>query len=204
MVDLMVSVSIISVITAIAVPNFLRSRISANEAAAIASLRALATAQHIYRRSDHDGDGVMEYAYYWELSRVWRRDPNGRWSQAELCLIDRSLANAHRWWSPLRPGKPTLPRNGYYFHDVYGYLDAANRWRSCGRLVGRRWLLLRFGFTATPAAYDGTGRNLFAVSDHGVLWQKDGALEPLYRAYDYLWFLREGQGMRAHAWTNVE
>lgn len=50
-----------SIIAAIAVPNLIEARKQGNEAAAIGSLRAISTAQTIYRESDADGDGVMNY-----------------------------------------------------------------------------------------------------------------------------------------------
>jgi type II secretory pathway pseudopilin PulG len=200
----MVAVSIISVLTAIAVPNLLRSRIVANETAAIASLRALAAAQHTFRRSDYDGDGALEFAYYSELSQVWRPDAGGMWSPERINLIDRSLANAHRWGSPLLPMGPTIPKAGYYFHEVFGYRDINNHWPDVGKDTGTAWVVLRYGFSATPAAYDGTGVNIFETDDKGVIWQKDGALDSTYQADDHVWFLRVEQAMRADHWLIVE
>lgn len=49
LVELMIVVAIIAVIAAIAIPNLLRSRISANEAAAIGACRTLSAAQTQYR-----------------------------------------------------------------------------------------------------------------------------------------------------------
>jgi prepilin-type N-terminal cleavage/methylation domain-containing protein len=48
LIELLIVVAIILIIAAIAIPNMLRSRISANEAAAIQSLRTLATVNHNY------------------------------------------------------------------------------------------------------------------------------------------------------------
>lgn len=45
LIELMIVVVIISIVAAIAVPSFLRSRLSAQEASAIAALRTIATAQ---------------------------------------------------------------------------------------------------------------------------------------------------------------
>ncbi|MFH0839365.1 MAG: prepilin-type N-terminal cleavage/methylation domain-containing protein [Candidatus Omnitrophota bacterium] len=49
LVELMIVVAIISLLVAIAIPNLLRTRISANEAAAIANVRTLSTACESYR-----------------------------------------------------------------------------------------------------------------------------------------------------------
>jgi len=48
LIELLIVVAIILIIAAIAVPNLLRSRISANEASAVASLRTIATANATY------------------------------------------------------------------------------------------------------------------------------------------------------------
>jgi prepilin-type N-terminal cleavage/methylation domain-containing protein len=49
LIELLIVVAIILIIAAIAIPNLLRSRISANEASAVASLRTLNTAQATYQ-----------------------------------------------------------------------------------------------------------------------------------------------------------
>jgi prepilin-type N-terminal cleavage/methylation domain-containing protein len=51
LIELMIVVAIIAIIAAIAIPNLLRSRIAANEAAAIGALRTLSSAQENYRTS---------------------------------------------------------------------------------------------------------------------------------------------------------
>lgn len=48
LIELLVVVAIILIIAAIAIPNLLRARISANEASAVGSLRSLNTAQIMY------------------------------------------------------------------------------------------------------------------------------------------------------------
>lgn len=51
LIELLIVVAIILIIAAIAIPNLLRARIAANEASAVASLRALNTAQISYNSS---------------------------------------------------------------------------------------------------------------------------------------------------------
>jgi type IV pilus assembly protein PilA len=48
LIELLIVVSVILVIAAIAIPNFVRSRMRANEAAAVQNLRSIATANTIY------------------------------------------------------------------------------------------------------------------------------------------------------------
>jgi prepilin-type N-terminal cleavage/methylation domain-containing protein len=55
LVELLIVVAIIAAIAAIATPGLLRARISGNEASAIASLRAIGTAQATFSRSCANG-----------------------------------------------------------------------------------------------------------------------------------------------------
>lgn len=62
LIELMIVIAIIAIIAAIAIPNLLDARKAANEASAIASLRAIHSAQNIYREQDKDGNGTLDYA----------------------------------------------------------------------------------------------------------------------------------------------
>ncbi|MCX7805911.1 MAG: DUF2950 family protein, partial [Planctomycetota bacterium] len=62
LIELMIVVAIIAIIAAIAIPNLLRSRMAANESAAVAACRAYATAQNTFRRTDYDNDTILEYS----------------------------------------------------------------------------------------------------------------------------------------------
>jgi prepilin-type N-terminal cleavage/methylation domain-containing protein len=62
LIELMIVIAIIAIIAAIAIPNLLEARKSANESAAISSLRTLVTTQQLFRDSDRDGDGLADFA----------------------------------------------------------------------------------------------------------------------------------------------
>ena len=71
LIELMIVVAIIAIIAAVAIPKFISARISANEAAAIATLRSLLNTQTMVMSQaaiDTDSDGSGEYAYFGELS----------------------------------------------------------------------------------------------------------------------------------------
>jgi type IV pilus assembly protein PilA len=55
LIELLIVVAIILIIAAIAIPNFLRARISANQASAVASLRSLNTAEISYSSTYNTG-----------------------------------------------------------------------------------------------------------------------------------------------------
>lgn len=62
LIELMIVIAIIAIIAAIAIPNLLDARKAANEANAIAMLRAYHSAQGIYREQDKDGNGTLDFA----------------------------------------------------------------------------------------------------------------------------------------------
>ena len=71
LIELMIVIAIIAIIAAIAIPNLLAARLSANETAAIATLRNIISAQAQFQQSgkaDTDDDGTGEYGGFVELS----------------------------------------------------------------------------------------------------------------------------------------
>lgn len=71
LIELMIVVAIIAIIAAIAIPKLMSARLSANENAAISTLRSIASAQHQLESSvavDTDADGGGEFGYFGELS----------------------------------------------------------------------------------------------------------------------------------------
>jgi prepilin-type N-terminal cleavage/methylation domain-containing protein len=71
LIELMIVVAIIAIIASIAIPRLMSARLSANESAAVATLRSLSSAQAQLQSSsaiDTDGDGGGEYGYFGELA----------------------------------------------------------------------------------------------------------------------------------------
>ncbi|HOD51226.1 MAG TPA: prepilin-type N-terminal cleavage/methylation domain-containing protein, partial [Candidatus Hydrogenedentes bacterium] len=64
LIELMIVVAIIAIIAAIAIPSLLRSRMSANEAGAIGSLRTISAGEVSFQAAcyqDANGDGTGDY-----------------------------------------------------------------------------------------------------------------------------------------------
>jgi len=86
LIELMIVVAIIAIIAAIAVPNLISARLSANESAAIATLKNIAAAQAQCKASgviDVNDNGSGEYGFFGEIGGatlvrggVVRIDPN--------------------------------------------------------------------------------------------------------------------------------
>lgn len=73
LIELMIVVAIIAIIASVAIPKLMSARLSANESAAISTLRSISSAQAQFQSSsavDTDADGGGEYGYFGELSGV--------------------------------------------------------------------------------------------------------------------------------------
>ena len=71
LIELMIVVAIIAIIASMAIPKLLSARLAANEAAAIATLRSISTAEATFRSTaavDTDGDGSGEFGYLAEMA----------------------------------------------------------------------------------------------------------------------------------------
>ena len=89
LIELLIVVAIILIIAAIAIPSLLRARISANEASAVASLRALNTAQISYNSSYPTVGFAVTLA---SLAGVNCAPPGS----TGACLIDTQLASGSK------------------------------------------------------------------------------------------------------------
>jgi prepilin-type N-terminal cleavage/methylation domain-containing protein len=80
LIELMIVIAIIAIIAAIAIPNLLSARLSANESNAISTLRNLVTSQAQFQSAsnmDEDQDGTGEYGSFGELSGLVPLQRNG-------------------------------------------------------------------------------------------------------------------------------
>ena len=97
LIELMIVVAIIAIIAAIAIPQLLRSRVTANETSAIGTLTTLRTVQAQFSQAvcvDQDSDGMGEYGLFQELAgaaiprgAVTARTP-GEFISQELGAVD--------------------------------------------------------------------------------------------------------------------
>jgi len=122
LIELMIVVAIIAVISGLAIPRLLGARMSANENAAIATLRALAAAQQQVQSAsavDTDGDGSGEYCYLGELAGT---APVREFDQATLApaigvvrLVPTHLPTPFGEVQADAAGEGCVERQGYLF-----------------------------------------------------------------------------------------
>src|SRR5690606_3030898 len=75
LIELMVVVAILTIIAAIAIPSLLRSRMSANEASAAASMRTISTAELAFRVAGIQVDSTTGVGQFGDLDELGASDP---------------------------------------------------------------------------------------------------------------------------------
>jgi len=149
LIELLIVVAIILIIAAIAIPNLLRSRIAANQASAVGSLRTLNTAEVTYSTTYNSGYS----ATLSDLGPPAASTPTPNSTAAGL--IDEVLAGMS---TP--GGSATTPntsqKSGYQF--VY----------SPGATTGT---ITTYSITASPISPGTTGTNYYYTDQSGVIRQ---------------------------------
>ncbi|MCZ7648318.1 MAG: DUF2950 domain-containing protein [Planctomycetota bacterium] len=163
LIELMIVVAIIAIIAAIAIPNLMRSRMSANETAAIAACKEYANAQEIYHRTDWDSDGVLEYSSSMRGGNSLYELTSG---SGDLVLIDIAFARAEG-----NPTTATSPKSGYCFSILTG--QGSNAPGGSKTYIENSNMIVGYGLSAVPYQYDQTGRNTFQINSSGTVYQQD-------------------------------
>jgi prepilin-type N-terminal cleavage/methylation domain-containing protein len=109
LIELLIVVAIILIIAAIAIPNLLRSRMAANEASAVGSLRTINTAEVTYATS-YPTEGFAA-----ALANLGGPAGCGPSTIATACLIDEVLSVTAKksGYSFAAPGLAPIPRVAY-------------------------------------------------------------------------------------------
>ncbi len=92
LIELLIVVAIILVIAAIAIPNLVRSRMAANEASAVASLRSINTSQIVYQ-STYGPSFATKLADLSDGGTAANCAPPNTPTATAACLIDAALAS---------------------------------------------------------------------------------------------------------------
>src|SRR5436305_12988726 len=112
LIELLIVVAIILIIAAIAIPNLLRARISANEASAVGSMRTIVTGEISYQTAGWAAAGVP-VGFSANLKSLGANGgacaTGGAATSTQTCLIDDVLAGATT---------AATPKRGYFFTHV--------------------------------------------------------------------------------------
>ena len=143
LIELLIVVAIILIIAAIAIPNLLRSRIAANQASAVGSLRTLNTAEIDY--STTYGTGYT--ATLGDLGPPTSGNPGA----TSAGLIDSVLSGGSA-------AATTSVKSGYKFTYSCGTADPSGR-------------INTYSITATPTTVGTTGTNYYYTDQSAVIRQ---------------------------------
>lgn len=161
----------------------LMRRIGRHELAVIEVLKRANSIQSIYRRSDHDGDGVMEFAAG-ILSSPGARD-GLFWpaSAGGLSPFDDRIARANLTGFAIE-GQDVEPDpwEGYYFAILQEQGPAAPGGAYSYLIDGN--MVAGYAVLAVPAVYGDTGIMSFMVGENGIVYESDLGEETLARALE--------------------
>jgi hypothetical protein len=133
---------IVPIIAAIAIPSLIAARHSSFETAGAANLRAYATAQTMYIKTDWDGNGTKEYAVPFTNLYLDATVAPPRTHK----LIDKGFADAT---------VPTALKQGFYFGDLVSIAGVP--------LVPATG----YGLCAAPGSYNRTGTKIYVIQLDG-------------------------------------
>lgn len=111
MVELLITITIIAIIAAFAIPNLIEARKNSNEATAISSLKAIQTAQTMYQQSDKDQNLSFDFGSLLQLSTTTVLDTvlgTGRRTGYDFAVQASATTPEFLWFAT---ANPSLPRN---------------------------------------------------------------------------------------------
>jgi prepilin-type N-terminal cleavage/methylation domain-containing protein len=153
LIELLIVVAIILIIAAIAIPNLLRAKISANESSAVGSVRNIVTAETSYNSSYPQYGFAVSLDLLGPGAGKLSCPAGGPTPTAGACLLDSALASS-----------ANSTKSGYMFEatgDNPGPADPTTG------------IIADNGFTAAavPTTYNQTGVRDFCAGDDGVMRQ---------------------------------
>ena len=147
LIELLIVVAIILIIAAIAIPNLIRARISANQASGVASMRSIGTAEIQYQ-SNYPQVGYSANLLTLGTGAATNPPtpcPVAGATAAAACLIDGVLT-----------GAATIPKSGYAINEA-------------GQVVAPAVTNNVFVSEAFPTIYDRTGVQSYCMIEDGVV-----------------------------------
>lgn len=150
MIELLIVVAIIAIVAAFAVPRLLRARMSANEAAAIGTVKAIATAELVYSKSCGGGG----YA-------------------TTLPALSAAPGGGAPFLSPDMTTAAAIGKAGYTFVLAASAAGVAGPNDCAGVATETAYYI-----TAVPTSFGYTGTRSFATSGLPIIWEIDAAAAP--------------------------
>ncbi|MFH1708496.1 MAG: DUF2950 family protein [Planctomycetota bacterium] len=203
LIELMIVIAIIAIIAAIAIPSMLKSRISANENAAAASLKTINGMMVVFRTKGYNclpghylrGTGGPA-TNRGKFCALFYEDNNAGQQVSLISLADAmadcradgdTAANAgavgsyvpvQKTTGPIVYGTPTTFRlaakQGFWYALCIERMNNYTYDNTCAKL--------HFGFVAFPGDYGSTGECIFVMNEEGIAYGQDFGVSH-FRAY---------------------
>jgi prepilin-type N-terminal cleavage/methylation domain-containing protein len=156
LIELLIVVAIILIIAAIAIPNLLRSRIAANQASAVGSLRTLNTAEVTYATTYNVGFSST-------LGDLGPPTTGGNPVVTAAGLVDEVLSGTTGSGGGTAGAAATVSdKSGYQFTYSPGLTDSRG--------------YVTYSIIATPLSVGTTGTNFYFTDQSGVIRQNSTAV----------------------------
>ena len=123
LIELMIVIAIISIIAAIAIPNLISARKHGNHASAITALRAIHSAQNLFRENDREEDNLFDYATLTELRNTNLIDEvlgSGTKSGYNFATAPSALNSEYLWYATANPVFPGSSGDLYFMINMQG------------------------------------------------------------------------------------
>ncbi len=175
LIELLIVVAIIAILASIAIPSLLSSRATANESAAISTLRTIVSAQSQAQTRasvDFDADGRGEYLYLAELSG--RVNLRGLPEPMDPAAVSVSLGIVQN---------SVVTKAGYQFalylpdNTGAGVLEDPNGGKAAPATLDANYCETFWVCYAWPAVNGQSGRRTFVVNQTGDLLQSDNSVQ---------------------------
>lgn len=153
LIEMMIVVAIIAIIAAIAIPSLIAARKNSYDTAGAANMRAYATAQTMFIKTDWAGTGRTYAQPMTSLYQLPAAIQNGK----VIALIDKGMNDA---WAGIAaaPAAAAIPKQGY----VFGGDDPTTTTFTAD-----------YYLCAVPKAYDRSGTRLYVINVDGRPMCKD-------------------------------
>ena len=170
LIELMIVVAIIAIIASIAVPNLLSARLNANEAAAIATMKNISSAQAQCQAAaaiDVNNNGAGEFAFFAELSGATPLRNDGWGGVGSEIVSPPVLSTAFG-----NVANSVVVRSGYFFRMMLPDDTGAGAYEAAsggggGVTVDPTRAEVLWACYAWPSAYGSSGRRAFFINQMG-------------------------------------
>lgn len=188
LIELMIVVAIIAIIASVAIPKLLSARVSANESAAISTLRSISSAQAQLQSSgaiDTDLDGGGEYGYFAELAGtvVLRESDGAGGVQLSADTLQPPMLSGALG---IVDANSQVTRSGYVFQmwlpgvaggAVAGQPELAAGGTDVGNAPDPDTAEVMWCCYAWPQDYQQTGNRVFFINQDGDILQSNNRVQ---------------------------